>query len=262
MDKLLCYQMRPHALQLGAGRSSRTWMDNTNQRFAYRCLPLSMANSSGWEILCPCTFKAAWNGGSSVHDIQLTLLDDYPHYRDLAVSHFGGGILTFHTGWLFRTPPGWALQVSGAPNMPKHGIAPLTGIVETEWLPFTFTMNWLFTQPGEVTFEKGEPICFVMPVPHQQLHQIEPIAIRLPQNPELQKQVKQWTENRNEFITKLRMLDKPTIEQGWQRNYMRGETVDGTRTEAFHLSKRNMKKPRFATPEEIEQAIADTPVMK
>jgi Family of unknown function (DUF6065) len=29
----------------------RAWMDATDQRFAYRCLPLNIANAHGWEIL-------------------------------------------------------------------------------------------------------------------------------------------------------------------------------------------------------------------
>ena len=57
------------------------------------------------------------------------------------ISHFGSGVLTFHAGYLFRTPPGWAVWARGAPNTVKDGIVPLDGLVETDWLPFTFTMN-------------------------------------------------------------------------------------------------------------------------
>ena len=35
-------------------------MDATDDRFAYRCIPLSIANASGWELLCPVTFEAWW----------------------------------------------------------------------------------------------------------------------------------------------------------------------------------------------------------
>ena len=33
----------------------------------------------------------------------------------------------------------WAM---GPPNHVKDGIQPLVGLVETDWLPFPFTMNW------------------------------------------------------------------------------------------------------------------------
>lgn len=83
------------------------------------------------------------------------------------------GIVTFHTGHLFRTPPGWGVWVTGPPNWPKDGIAPLTGLVETDWLPFPFTMNWQMTRPGEVVFRKGEPFAFITLMEHKRLEAID-----------------------------------------------------------------------------------------
>ena len=39
------------AASSGARRRPRAWMDATPHSFAYRCLPLTVANSHGWEIL-------------------------------------------------------------------------------------------------------------------------------------------------------------------------------------------------------------------
>jgi Family of unknown function (DUF6065) len=96
-----------------------------------------------------------------------------------AVSHFGHGILTFHIPCLFRTEPGIDLLVQGPVNRPKDAIAPLSGIVETDWAPYTFTMNWQFTRPGiAVRFEKGEPFCHVWPLQRGALQTVEPEVIR------------------------------------------------------------------------------------
>ena len=46
-----------------AGKADRDWMDLFSERHAYRCLPMSMANCSGWEIALPFGFNAEWNGG-------------------------------------------------------------------------------------------------------------------------------------------------------------------------------------------------------
>ena len=35
-------------------------MEATNQRYAYRCLPLNIANAYGWEVLCNAGFLAMW----------------------------------------------------------------------------------------------------------------------------------------------------------------------------------------------------------
>jgi hypothetical protein len=60
---LMCYRVAHDAMDIIPGRASRSWMDDTNQRFAYRCIPLSIANASGWEIVLPFSFSAVWNGG-------------------------------------------------------------------------------------------------------------------------------------------------------------------------------------------------------
>ena len=57
------------------------------------------------------------------------------------------GILTFDVAYIFRTPPGYHLLVSGPINTFKDGVAPMTAVVETDWLPYTFTFNYQFTRP-------------------------------------------------------------------------------------------------------------------
>ena len=44
---------------------------------------------------------------------------------------------------------GWNTFVTGPMNGIKDGIAPLSGVIETDWSPYSFTMNWRFTRPGK-----------------------------------------------------------------------------------------------------------------
>ena len=41
-------------------------MDDSDRRFAYRCLPLNIANAHGWELLCTTAFSAIWDGRNSM----------------------------------------------------------------------------------------------------------------------------------------------------------------------------------------------------
>ena len=112
-------------------------------------------------------------------------------------SHFSHGVLTFHSGYLFRTPPGWSMWVMGPPNHAKDGLQPLSGLVETDWLPFPFTMNWLFTRPGRVRFEKKEPFCFISLVQDKPLAEIQPVIRQMSSNPELRDQYDVWEKHRS-----------------------------------------------------------------
>ena len=238
---LVCYATEPDPPTIVPARADRDWMDATYERFAHRCIPLSIANASGWELLCPAAFEAWWHGGISQQDISFTTNGD-PRVGSFVTSHFGHGVLTFNTGYVFRTSPGWALWARGAPNAVKDRIVPLEGLVETDWLPFSFTMNWRFTRTGRVRFEKGEPFCFITPVPHAMLDSIEPVVRNLSDDPELASAYKSWSDSRVEFNARLMPGEPGAVEEGWQRSYVRGENPYGKPPE-FHLSKRRLKPP-------------------
>lgn len=238
------FAMREDPPKITPGQSRRQWMDETNDRYAYRCLPLTMANSTGWEIECPFTLDITWNGGQGKDDVAVSSPDKNAYVLGLAQSHFLHGIVTFHTGYLFRTPSGWATWVMGPPNSPKDGIYPLTGLVETDWLPFPFTMNWKMTRPGTVRFEKGEPFCFITLIEHNRLDTIQPDLRTLNSDPELKADCELWHQNRQEFLDRLAAKDAETVKQGWQRNYMRGEAPSGKPKVAGHNTKRQLKTPK------------------
>ena len=129
-----------------------------------------------------------------------------------AMSHFGSGILTFHVTCIFRTDPGVDLFVTGPVNRPKDAIAPLTGIIETDWSPYTFTMNWQFTRAAQrIYFEAGEPFCHVFPVARREIESLEPRIAKLSENPQLESEHKAWSTSRNAFNASL---SKPELRRG------------------------------------------------
>ena len=61
-----CVALIPSPPRLVPGAADREWMNKTEDKFAYRCTPMTMANASGWDILNPAAFTAEWNGGDDV----------------------------------------------------------------------------------------------------------------------------------------------------------------------------------------------------
>ena len=112
--ELTCYRLYPNSPELKPSRPDRDWMDATHERYAYRCIPLSIANASGWEIALPFAFEAAWDGGDELASVQFRSADLRLTY--FVSSHFGHGVITLHTGWMFSTSPGWAMMDAGPPN--------------------------------------------------------------------------------------------------------------------------------------------------
>lgn len=241
--ELECYPMSANPPDLVPGRQSRDWMDAFAARHPYRCLPLNMANTTGWEILCPFAFTAEWNGGKSQADIVITPDKPQPGKLDhFVTSHFSHGVLTLHPQYLFRTPPGWSMMVSGAPNHIKDGIQALSGLVETDWLPFPFTMNWLFTRPGRVRFDRGEPFCFISLVQTAKLDETQPVLRTLESNPAMKGQYESWLHHRTDFNKRLFEGDPGAAKEAWQRFYFKGEMPDQQGSApASHVNKRRLK---------------------
>ena len=211
-------------------------MDNSPESFAYRCLPLNIANAHGWEVLAPCAFDAQWTGGGGTDGVVIKLSGN--HAVDNApVSIFGQGVLTFHIAGLFRTSPGWNLWIGGSPNRFKDAIQPLTGIVETDWSPFTFTMNWRFTRPNTwIHFDAGEPICFIFPVQRHVLEDITPKFLSM-ESTEVMEQFKAWSKARNEFHAKMANDPPKVAADKWQKHYYRGVDVSGKEHVSDHVAK-------------------------
>ena len=252
IKQLTCYRTGKPAVEIRPGRSDRDWMDATNQRFAYRCLPLTIANCYGWELILPTDVIVEWNGGVELSDMTVSVSHpDWGHGR-LACSHFGHGVLTFQTGYLFRTEPGVALIVRGVPNWPRQDIYPLEGLVETDWLPFTFTMNWAFTRPGRVVFKASEPFCFITPVRLGSLETLQPEVIDLSDCSEVADQFAVWSAGRSDFNARLKNKEPSASEQGWQKWYTRGVYPDGTKAAERHVSKLKLLAPLIKLDNSVE----------
>jgi hypothetical protein len=255
---IFAYEVSPCGdMPLTTAPVRRDWMDATDQRFAYRCLPLAIANQAGWLIHCPVGFRARWDGGTQLRNITFTWDEGEPDSRIL--THFGHGVLTFSIPYLFRTPASVNLWVKGPTNFIKDGVQALEGVVETDWLPATFTMNWMFTRPHhEVRFERGEPICMVVPQARGLAECLMPVQTTLTANPDLLRHYEEWSANRDRFLTDLVLGKSEALQQGWQKDYTRGLMPDGRR---FIEHQTHLQLKEFTAPDARlnEDTPADTP---
>jgi Family of unknown function (DUF6065) len=239
--KLIAYQLQPQdGWEIEPASATRQWMDETQDKVAYRCLPLSMANQCGWVLKCPLGFTATWDGTPALNGVRV-VPDAGEMYNRWVLSHFGSGIITFSIPYLFRTPEGIGLWVRGPTNWIKENITPLDGLVETDWSPFTFTMNWKFHKPGvPVHFARGEPVAMVMPYPMALTEQLAPEMISIDDNPPLKHEYEQFVHSRFDSIRKN---NKGKID-AWEKHYMRGTTASGGESDVEHRSRYQL--PHFA----------------
>jgi LPS sulfotransferase NodH len=236
----------------GNAPAQRDWMDQTQSRFAYRCLPLTIANQTGWWVCNPIGFTAEWEGNPGSGGITFRFDCEADVWSKLVNDQFGHGIITWNTPLLFRTrPAGSRLLIGGPVNQFKHGAAPMTAIMETDWTTASFTMNWKLTQPGlPVRFDQGEPLFQVIPLLCDPCHQFELAQVtyrKLADDPEVAAAYLRWSNSRDQFHQlKQAGAAKP---DDWQKDYFRGRQSAEDRPVEGHVTKVNPPEVKFIAPD-------------
>lgn len=233
MKDITLYRIHKRStIHVRKGIREREWMENSQDKFAYRCLPLTIANQNGFEVCTSQQIKLKWNGGNKASDITVEGGDG------VCVSHFGEGSITFHPGFLARTPENVNLLVTGVPNSPKRGIIPLTGIIETDWNPATFTMNWMMTEPDlEIIFEPFEPFLFFYPVERSYNEGFQAVVKPLEMNEEENQNYEAWSTSRDSFDETIAENPNTPIGETWQKHYFQGVYQDGRKCPVDHQTK-------------------------
>jgi hypothetical protein len=211
----------------------RDWMTETSQGYAYRCVPLTVANTYGWTVLNPQDFVAEWNGNSSFDAVSISFKDPAYNY---ASSHFGSGILTIHPDFIIKTEEGVSTFVRGVPNSLQDDVEPLDGIVETDWLPFTFTFNFKFTKPGTVHFKKGDPLFSFFPIERGFIEKFEIETQRIDSDPELSNDFNVYSKSRLDY------LNNNTGK--YQKYYANGKGPEKEYNILNHQKRTNVQKPK------------------
>ncbi len=203
-----------------------------------------MANESGWVLLNPAAFEAAWDGGEERAAVTIEF-DQRVERSRLVESLFGHGILTWTIPYLFRTSEGWNLLARGPANWPKDGICALEGMVETDWATAPFTMNWKFTRRDQrVRFEKDEPFCMVVPSRRGELEAFGPQLRHVRADPLTAEGWKQWLRSREELQVRKFLAaysdDCAEARDAWEKDYFQGRGADG-RPAPEHETKRHLR---------------------
>ena len=227
----------------------RDWMDATPSRFAYRCLPLTIVNQTGWWIRNPVGFTATGAGRPHPGSIDFRFDVVGEIWKNWINNQFGEGIITWNTPFLFRTKPqGSRLLVCGPANDFKANAHPLTALIESDWISMSFTMNWKIMIPNKpVRFEMGEPLFQAIPLVEQRLRGPGRRVGHLSEaddDPELSAPTRNGTRAAGSSTSRRPAGEvKP---DDWQKDYFQGRDAIG-REAATAAHDQGEATPRFAT---------------
>jgi len=218
----------------------RDWMDATPSRYAYRCLPLTIVNQTGWWIKNPIGFTAVWRGHRGPASIDFLFDREPAFWTNWVNNQFGEGVITWNTPFLFRTKPeGSRLLVCGPANYFKAHAHPLTALIESDWMSMSFTMNWKIMVPDvAVRFDAGEPLFQVIPLLSNTCADLSSARVsymKLTEDPELHQTYNEWHEGRRRFHQQKAQGEVKADE--WQKDYFQGRDALGRPAPPDHMTK-------------------------
>lgn len=226
MVNIEVFQVSDSPMTVRPASRQRAWFDEFPDNFPYRCLPLVIANQAGLELSMNFAFSVVWDGTPAQSGIKVTSNDR--RASTYITGHFGYGVLTFSLPYLFRTPENIGLMAIGPANLPKIGAVAMSGIIETAWSPYTFTMNWKMLEPGRgVMWDKDEPFCQLVPIDLTVIKEVKAVEKPITADPALHKAHAEWSESRRKFNEERKTAPRTPGPSPWQKHYFQGKLLNG-----------------------------------
>lgn len=136
-------------------------MDDTFDRHAYHCFPMTLANRLGWGISYPEDITFVWDGINDSTDKHIKVLEGEKY------THPGRGnrTISFYTGMTFDADENISLLTMPVPNQFIRGTQCVTTITSTSALIGELPIAWMVTEPNiEITIPAGTPIASILPI--------------------------------------------------------------------------------------------------
>ena len=192
------YKVSNESFPIVSSKKQRDWM-NQNVH-AYRCVPLSIANTFGWDILLPKDLDVEWNGGTEKKDV---IIHKNNHVYE---SHFSSGTFTIQVGYTWKTSEDYQIMIMPYPNPDQYDIISLTAIVETDRLMYPWFLTCKVTKLGRYKLKAGTPIARVIPI---KISDVVDCSINLASEPKEYKEYREWqSDMRNKIDLKKEQWQK------------------------------------------------------
>lgn len=161
MRQITVHEVHSEAAKLEQLPLKRDWMDETFDRHAYQCFPMSLSNRLGWGISFPEDITFIWDGinDSTPDHVKVLSGEKYTHPGR------GNKTISFNTGLTFVSESNISLLTFPVPNQFIRGSQCITTIISTSVLPGELPIAWMITEPNiEITIPANTPIAAILPI--------------------------------------------------------------------------------------------------
>ena len=171
INNIKIYKHIDHPVLIEQTKINRDWMNNTENKHAYKCFPISQANTIGWSISFNEDIEFIWDGIS----------DTTPNHIEILKSPFnvcstsrGNATISFYTGLFLETDENTSILSIVPPNYFIEGATPFTSIMSTSFYDEALPVAWKVTRANEkIIIPARTPIITIIPISLGKLSDIE-----------------------------------------------------------------------------------------
>lgn len=161
MEEIEVQRTCPEAAKVDQLGVARDWMDNTWNKHAYMCFPMTIVNSLGWGLAFDTDIKVIWDGVEDTSPGHVTILAG----DRIANANRAHGTVSLDTGLVINTSENVSMLTMPVPNQYIRGIQTMTTLMSTSFYRGHFPLALKITEPHrEITIPAGTPVAAIVPI--------------------------------------------------------------------------------------------------
>lgn len=147
----------------------RDWMDQTYDKHAYKCFPVSLANTVGWSISFTEDIEFIYHSDVQMQPDNIEILKG----KDICTNVRANNTISFDTGLIFRTDQNMTMLSIAPPNYFIEGVEPITTLMSTSFYKYPFPIAWrVFKKDEIIRIPAGQPVINLLPISLKALEEI------------------------------------------------------------------------------------------
>lgn len=138
----------------------RDWMDNTSEKHAYRCFPVTQANVIGWSLSCLEDIEFIWDGINDQTDKHVEIFSPLGSYAGR-----GQSSISLNTSLIFKTDSNVSILTINPVNYFNDDFETMSNLISTSFYDNPLPLAIKVKKSNEkVIIKAGTPLATIIPI--------------------------------------------------------------------------------------------------
>jgi hypothetical protein len=161
MIKISVEKMQGNSFVISPMSIKRDWMDATSENHAYRCFPVTQANTVGWSLSCLEDIVFTWDGINDQTQDHVKIISA----PEGSYTGRGQSSISLNTGLVFRTEEDVSILTINPVNYFNEDFETMSNLISSSFydnpLPLAIKSR---KANKEITIKAGTPIATIIPI--------------------------------------------------------------------------------------------------